>query len=53
MKQRAVIKFHSKLGKNASETFWLMQQVYGDESSIITHEWGKINIQNVFILILR
>ena len=28
MEQRAVIKFHAKLGKNASETFWLMQQVY-------------------------
>ena len=28
MEQRTVIKFHSKLGKNASETFWLMQQVY-------------------------
>ena len=31
MEQRAVIKFHAKLGKNASETFWLMQQVYGDD----------------------
>ena len=31
MKQRAVIKFHAKLGKNASETFWLMQQMYGDD----------------------
>ena len=31
MKQRAVIKFHAKFGKNASETFWLMQQVYGDD----------------------
>ena len=30
MKQRAVIKCHAKLGKNASETFWLMQQVYDD-----------------------
>ena len=31
MEQRAVIEFHAKLGKNASETFWLMQQVYGDD----------------------
>ena len=31
MEQRAVIKFHAKLGKNASETFWLMQQLYGDD----------------------
>ena len=31
MEQRAVIKFHAKLGKNASETFGLMQQVYGDD----------------------
>ena len=27
----AVIKFHAKLGKRPSETFWLMQQVYGDD----------------------
>lgn len=31
MEQRAVIKFHVKLGKSASETFRLMQQVYGDD----------------------
>ena len=31
MEQRAVIKFQAKLGKNESETFWLMQQVYGDD----------------------
>ena len=31
MEQRAVINFHAKLGKNASEEFWLMQQVYGDD----------------------
>ena len=31
MKQRAVIKFQEKLGKNESETFWLIQQVYGDD----------------------
>ena len=31
MEQRAVIKFAAKLGKNASETFWLMQQVYSDD----------------------
>ena len=31
MERRAVIKFHAKLGKNASETFWLMQKVYGDD----------------------
>ena len=28
MEQRAVIKFHAELGKNASERFWLIQQVY-------------------------
>ena len=31
MEQRAVIKFHVKLGKNESETFWLMQQIYGND----------------------
>ena len=31
MEQRAVIKFHAKLGKKASETFGFMQQVYGDD----------------------
>ena len=31
MEQRAVIKFHAKLSKKASETFWLMKQVYGDD----------------------
>ena len=31
MEQIAVITFHAKRGKNASETFWLIQQVYGDE----------------------
>ena len=31
MEQRTVIKFHAKLGTNASETFRLMQQVYGDD----------------------
>lgn len=31
MEQRAVIKFNAKLGKTASETFRLMQQVYGDD----------------------
>ena len=31
MEQRAVIKFHAKLGKNASEIFWLMQHVYSDD----------------------
>ena len=31
MEQRAVIKCYAKLGKKASETFWLMQQVYGDD----------------------
>ena len=30
MEQRTVIKFHEKLDKNASERFWLIQQVYGD-----------------------
>ena len=33
MEQRAVNKFHAKLGKNASETYCLMQQTYGDDSS--------------------
>ena len=40
MEQRAVIKFHAKLGKNSSETFWLMQQVYGDDF---------LNRSNVFL----
>ena len=31
MKRRAFIQFHAKLTKNASETFWLMQQAYGDD----------------------
>ena len=31
MEQKAVIKFYAKLSKNASETFWLMQQVYRDD----------------------
>ena len=31
MEQRAIIKFQAKFSKNASETFWLMQQVYGDD----------------------
>ena len=30
MEQRAVIKFHVKIGKIASETFRMMQQAYGD-----------------------
>ncbi|XP_011166492.1 histone-lysine N-methyltransferase SETMAR-like [Solenopsis invicta] len=30
MEQRAVIKFNARLGKSASETFQLVQQVYGD-----------------------
>ncbi|GFV88116.1 protein GVQW3 [Trichonephila clavipes] len=30
MDKRAVIKFYAKLGKNASETYQLMKQVYGD-----------------------
>jgi len=31
MEQRAVIKFNAKLGKSASETFRLMQQIYGSQ----------------------
>ena len=31
MEQRAIIKLHEKLCMNASETFWLMQQVYDDD----------------------
>lgn len=31
MEQRAVIKFNAKLERNASETFELMQKVYGNE----------------------
>ena len=31
MEHRAAIKFHTKLEKNASETFCLIQQVYGDD----------------------
>ena len=30
MEKRTVIKFHEKLVKSASATFWLMQQVYDD-----------------------
>ena len=30
MEQRAVIKFNARIGKNASETLKLMQQVYGE-----------------------
>lgn len=43
MEQRAVIKFHAKLGKNASETFRLMQQVYRDDclSRTVVFEWHK------------
>jgi len=31
MEQRAVIKFNAQLDKSASETFRLMQQVYGSQ----------------------
>ena len=31
MQQRAVINFHAKLGKNASEILWLLQKVYCDD----------------------
>lgn len=30
MEQRAVIKFHAKLGTSATRTFEMMQKVYGD-----------------------
>lgn len=43
MEQRAVIKFHAKLGTSATETFKLMQKVYGSEclSRSKTFEWHK------------
>ena len=44
MEKRAVITFHPKIGKKASETFWLMQQVYGDDC---------LNIANVFLWLER
>jgi len=31
MEQKAVIKFNAKLGKSASETFRLIQQIYGSQ----------------------
>ncbi|KYN38526.1 hypothetical protein ALC56_07103 [Trachymyrmex septentrionalis] len=42
MEQRALIKFNAKLGKSASETFRLMQQVYGNQCLGRTvFEWHK------------
>ncbi|KAG5322109.1 SETMR methyltransferase, partial [Acromyrmex heyeri] len=43
MEQRAVIKFNAKLGKSASETFRLMQQVYGSQclGRTAVFEWHK------------
>jgi len=43
MEQRAVIKFNAKLDKSASETFRLMQQVYGSQCLAHTavFEWHK------------
>ncbi|EGI67037.1 FLJ37770-like protein [Acromyrmex echinatior] len=43
MEQRAVIKFNAKLGKSASETFRLMQQVYGSQclDRTTVFEWHK------------
>ncbi|KAG5323091.1 GVQW3 protein, partial [Pseudoatta argentina] len=43
MEQRAVIKFNAKLGKNASETFRSMQQVYGSQclGRTAVFEWHK------------
>lgn len=31
MEQRAIIKFHAKLGTTASKTYEMLQQVYGDD----------------------
>ena len=44
MEQRAVIKFYAKLSKNASETFWLMQQVYGDDCLSRANFFCGINV---------
>lgn len=43
MEQRAVIKFHAKLGTSATETFKMMQKAYGSEclSRSMTFEWHK------------
>ena len=56
MEQKSIIKFYAKLGKNASETFSLMQQVYGDDClsranvflwhkrlSCLLGYWGRLN----------
>ena len=43
MEQRAIIKFHAKLGIKASEIFRLMQQVYGHDflSQSTVFVWHK------------
>ena len=43
MEQRAVIKFHAKLDKNASKRFWLIQQVYDNDclSRVNVFLWHK------------
>jgi len=43
MEQRAMIKFNAKLDKSASETFRLIQQVYGSQclSHTAVFEWHK------------
>jgi len=43
MEQRVVIKFNAKLDKSASETFRLMQQVYGNQclGRTAVFEWHK------------
>ena len=41
MEQRAVIKFNAKLDKSASETFRLMQQIYGNQGRTAVFEWLK------------
>lgn len=41
MKQRAVIKFHAKLGTTATESFKMMRKVYGGLSRLKTLEWHK------------
>lgn len=43
MEQRAVIKFHAKLGTSATKTFQMMQQVFGEAclSRHMVFEWHK------------
>lgn len=43
IEQRIVVKFHTKLGKNATETYHLLKRVYGDDclSRTTVFEWYK------------